>query len=250
MSRALLAALDAAADQPPRAPRQPLCWAGAHTDFGSAEPWVLQRLAEAGTPFDPAAADPDTHLATLAQALRALGLAGRWRNEPIRLPHPRLGFTQIERGCARVFGLPTLAVHLIARAPDGRWWLQQRAASKAEDPNLWDTLVGGMVSATEAPREALARETAEEAGLELAQLVDLQPGPRFWTRRPVPDGEGSGYLQERVLSAVATVPEHLQPDNRDGEVKGFALWSSAELREAVATGRLTLDAARLMLRAL
>ena len=243
----MLDALDAAAQRPPAEPRLPLHWQGAAAPFGSAPAWLLKRLGEPG--LDPAAADPTAHLHRLALRLRELGLCGRWRDETVRVAHP-CGPTQIERGCARVLGIPTLAVHLIGWSPDGRLWLQQRAASKAEDPNLWDTLVGGMVSAAERPGQALARETWEEAGLDLATLGALEPGPELFTRRPVPDGQGAGYLQERLLTGQVCVPAGLQPQNRDGEVQAFGLWTPDEVRAGIARGAFTLDAARLLLRVL
>lgn len=247
--RAMLNELDARADQAPAQARTPLHWAGASSPWGSAPPELLKRLRASGLAPQIAPADPGAHLQELAQGLRDLGLCGRWRNEAVRVAHPA-GPTAIERGCARVLGIPTLAVHLIGWSPDGRLWLQQRAASKAEDPNLWDTLVGGMVSAAERPSQALERESWEEAGLRLAELGPLRPGPELYSRRPVPDAQGLGYLQERLLTAQLTLPAGCLPRNQDGEVQAFALWTPAEVRAGIARGEFTLDAARLLLRVL
>lgn len=241
--------LDQAADLPPLRPRQSLSWAGAERPFGSAEPALLDALQSAGTPFQADAPDPDAHLLELAQGLRRLGLSGRWRDEPVRVPHPR-GASRIERGCTRVLGIQTLAVHLIGWSSDGRVWMQQRSRHKAEDPERWDTLVGGMVSAAEGPLAALRRETWEEAGLDLDALGPLREAPRLQSRRPVDDGGGRGYLDERLITLQALLPEGLRPENRDGEVQDFALWTAEELRAGIARGELTLDAARLMLRLL
>ena len=249
MIRPMLAELDLAAQQPPAQTRTDLLWQGAPSPFGSTPPQVLAQLAEAGQPFEPASAAPALHLAALAQALRRLELCGRWRNETVRVAHPA-GPTCIERGCARVLGIPTLAVHLIGWSLDGGLWLQQRAASKAEDPNLWDTLVGGMVSSEERPRDALLRETWEEAGLQLAELGPLRKAPTLHSSRPVADASGMGYLQERLLTAQVTLPEGLRPSNQDGEVQAFALWRPDEVRAGIARGEFTLDAARLLLRVL
>lgn len=244
----MLAALDAAADQPPAQPRVALVWAGADAPFGSAPPAVLSALLAAACPFEPQVADPDAHLDAIAHTLRRLGLCGRWRDEAVRVPHPRGQATRMERGCARVLGLRTLAVHLIGRSPDGGVWLQQRSAHKAEDPNLWDTLVGGMVSAEETPRQALARETWEEAGLDLTALGELQRLPCLHSRRPVGDAGGLGYLDERLITLQATLPEGLQPQNQDGEVQTFACWTPQAVRAGIEAGQFTLDAARLLLR--
>lgn len=244
-----LLALDAAADLPPTESRQPLRWRGQDSPWGSTPAWVLERLQQAGLAPEADPADPAAHLQRLAQGLRELNLSGRWRDEAVRVPHPA-GPTSIERGCARVLGVQTLAVHLIGWSADGGLWLQQRAASKAEDPLLWDTLVGGMVSAAEGPTLALKRETWEEAGLELDALGPQRPGPELFSRRPVSDAQGAGYLQERLLTAQVTLPPGLRPCNQDGEVQAFALWRPDEVRAGIARGEFTLDAARLLLRLL
>jgi 8-oxo-dGTP pyrophosphatase MutT (NUDIX family) len=107
-----------------------------------------------------------------------------------------------------------------------------------------------MVSADETPWEALRRETEEEAGLDLDALGPLREAPRLTSRRPVPDGGGAGYLDERLITLQATLPDGLAPENRDGEVQAFALWTPAEVRDGIARGEFTLDAARLLLRVL
>ena len=79
-------------------------------------------------------------------------------------------------------------VHSEAGQPgDGRVRLQQRAFDKPNDPGLWDTLVGGLVSHGEMTAETLIRETWEEAGLRLQDLVDLQAGGAFDVSKPSAD---------------------------------------------------------------
>jgi 8-oxo-dGTP pyrophosphatase MutT (NUDIX family) len=45
------------------------------------------------------------------------------------------------------------------RLADGSIWVQQRSAGQGQQPGMWDTLMGGMVSAADGLAEALARET-------------------------------------------------------------------------------------------
>lgn len=189
----------------------------------------------------------DTDLATLADTLRAQGLCGPWRQEFLAVRDARgqrLG--RIERGTARVLGLPTQAVHLIGRTQAGDIWVQQRAHTKAEDPGLWDTLVGGLVADGETALEALARETMEEAGLALAELGPLHRGPSLQVRCPTRDASGRGWRDEQLDALIATVPERLQPVNRDGEVAAFALLCPTELRHWLLAGRFTADATALL----
>ena len=63
-----------------------------------------------------------------------------------------------------------------------------------------------------------------------------------------PDGGGAGYLDERLITLQATLPAGLAPENRDGEVQAFGLWTPAEVRAGIARGAFTLDAARLLVR--
>ena len=101
----------------------------------------------------------------------------------------------------------TFAVHLSGRAADGRFWVQQRAFDKATDPGRWDTLMGGQMAAGESIEATLERETAEEAGLGLADLTTLARGPDVTVRRPVVEG----YMDERIAVFRAVLAEGLIP---------------------------------------
>ena len=106
-------------------------------------------------------------------------------------------------------------MHLIGQRADGRVWVQQRALDKATDPGLWDTLMGGLVSARESLTTTLERETWEEAGLRIDQLHAVRPFTRISVRRPVTDG----YMVEHIEVFEAVVPDTLTPQNQDGEVE-------------------------------
>lgn len=186
----------------------------------------------------------------LATVLRNLGLAGAWRNELLTVRNAqgaRLG--AVERGVVRPLGIATEAVHLVGFAPDGRLWVQQRALIKANDPGLWDTLMGGMISDADTLETALQRETWEEAGLRIQDLQNLQAGGLILQQRPSDDGAG-GYLQESTHWFSATVPEPLSPVNQDGEVAQFALLSPQEVTLGLAQGHYTLEASLILAKAL
>ncbi|MET1116810.1 MAG: NUDIX domain-containing protein [Comamonas sp.] len=202
---------------------------------GAALGWELQ--AEAGDGATLA-------LNRLAQVLRADGRCGPWRDEQLAVRHPEgQCLATVERGAVRVLGIATEAVHLVGVAPDGRLWVQQRAASKAMYPGRWDTLMGGMVSAQDSLDTALARETWEEAGLQLAQLQDLRQGGVFELNQPSDEGDGCGYIRERIHWYVATVPEGVVPGNQDGEVQGFALLPPAQVQLWAGEQKFTPEAA-------
>lgn len=257
-----LHSLYAAADQPPRRPRWPLrADAAGGAAIGSVEPDFLSQIGLQAASTLPGqlskeehsadgpcwrlhGGDLDAALAALANALRAAGLAGPWRDEllDVATPDGRV-VARIERGAVRRLGIPTLAVHLVGTTPDGRHWVQQRALDKANDPGLWDTLVGGMVPAGETPAAALARETAEEAGLDLAALQGLRAGGTVRTRRPSADGGDAGWIDERIAWFHAVLPPGVLPENRDGEVAAFACLPPKALQARLRAGAFTLEAA-------
>ncbi|HEY3047259.1 MAG TPA: NUDIX domain-containing protein [Polaromonas sp.] len=260
VDRDWLRALRAAATQPPLRPRVPL-WAG-ESVIGSVEPdflrqLALQPLSEGYHPLlkeeRPESlgwrlmGDVTTSLNRVAAALHEAGLAGAWRNEQLVVTD-QLGHRKgtVERAAVRPLGITTLAVHLVGQAPDGRFWVQQRAFDKAEDPGLWDTLMGGMVSAADTTETALARETWEEAGLQVADLRDMRYGGRLTTCRPSRHGGGTGYVSEHIDWYCCTVPQGLVPHNQDGEVEQFCLMDAGQLLEAMQRGEFTTEAALIL----
>ena len=255
-----LAQARAAACQPPAQERQPLWVAGqavGSVAAGVLDEIDLQRLS--GLRYQllnqeqsegrvwhldvaPDAVTPALNL--LASALRAQGRCGPWRNEQLAVCNARgerLG--TIERGAVRVLGLATRAVHLVGWVPDGGMWVQQRARTKPNNPGMWDTLMGGMVSAADTLDQALERETWEEAGLRLPALHGVAHGGHVEFRRPSREGGGVGYMVERIDWFRCTVPDGVEPCNQDGEVERFERWQPAQVRERIAAGDFTLEAA-------
>ena len=240
-----LAAVRAHADQPPARPRDVLRWRG--QAIGSLEAVVQEALPPAlyrreGDAVELLGEDLSQVLGQAAQALRAAGLVHAWRDELLAVRDEAgrvLG--RVERGVVRQLGIATHAVHLVGLTPDGRHWVQQRSLSKANDPGLWDTLMGGMVPATDSAEQALARETWEEAGLHLAQLQALEHGGRLQTRRP--SGQAvAGYVIEWIDWYRCMVPEGVTPANQDGEVEQFLCLAAGELADALLAGDFTHEA--------
>ncbi|GKS85681.1 NUDIX domain-containing protein [Acidovorax sp. SUPP1855] len=248
------------AQQPPAAPRLPFLVAG--YAVGSVAEGVLDEIAltpvdslpclllkkeHFGAPawhLDAPAGDATAALAALAQALRQAGRCGAWRDEQLAVRNAageRIG--TVERGAVRPLGLATQAVHLVGSMPGGCLWVQQRAFDKPTHPGKWDTLMGGMVSAADTLDTALERETWEEAGLRIGALHAVAHGGHVDFARPSSDGEGVGYMVERIDWFHATVPEGLVPENQDGEVERFELLPAAEVHARLARGEFTPEAA-------
>ncbi len=261
------AALAKRAAQEPLCERVPLFWR--EHQIGSVEPdflrqidWQrtddgpvpLQQETLAGVPVWRVRGEASASLNRIARVLRAAG-AGRvvqhWRDEQLAVCSAQgEQIATVERGIVRPLGIATQAVHLVGSAPDGRVWVQQRSLSKANEPGLWDTLMGGMVSAQDSIESALARETWEEAGLHLAQLTDLRRGGDVMLRKPSSDGADAGYVVERVDWYRCTVPEGVQPLNQDGEVAQFELLDLIELAQRLQRDEFTTEAALILLAAL
>ena len=252
-----LAGLRASASQAPRRPRLPLLAGDAA--IGSVEPDFLSQIVlptlsngrkQLSKMERPEGAvwqlqgEVTASLQALAEALREAGLAHAWRDEQLAVMDAqdrRVG--SVERAVVRVLGMATQAVHLVGQAEDGRFWVQQRAWSKANDPGLWDTLMGGMVSDVDTLSSALERETWEEAGLRLGDLKNLTRGGHLDVRRPCTDGHGAGYVIEHIAWYRCTVPDGLVPQNQDGEVEHFVLMDRQELLQKMQNHAFTREAA-------
>jgi len=261
------AALLARAAQPPLRPRQPLVW-GPHV-IGSVEPdffspvllgpsapaheWLRSEPGDAGLQWL-LQGDPTAALARLAQILAEAGV-GRvvqhWRDEQLAVCDAQgRRIATVERGLVRPLGIATRAVHLVGQTLDGRFWVQQRALDKAFDPGLWDTLMGGMVSAADSIDSALRRETWEEAGIDLDAVENLRRGGSVAMHKPSSDGADAGYVVESVDWFHCTVPDSVQPLNQDGEVAQFLLLDRPELLARLQRDEFTTEAALVLLAAL
>ncbi|MEI8324627.1 MAG: NUDIX domain-containing protein [Betaproteobacteria bacterium] len=262
-----LAALNARADQPPLQTRVPL--ALREHVIGSVEPDYLQPLLEAASspvrgllqrddsPTGPCwriLGEGSAALQRLAQALydaRIGNVVAQWRNEPLAVRDAAgRELATVERGVVRPLGIATRAVHLVGRGSGGRYWVQQRALDKPNDPGLWDTLMGGMVSAADNVASALERETWEEAGIRLNALQGLARGGQVAMRKPSTEPLSAGYVVEQLEWFSATLPGELVPENRDGEVAQFALLEPRELLQRLYRNEFTTEAALILVAAL
>ncbi len=247
-------ALRRRADVEPPPGREPLALEGSAVPFGSIERAVAERASRELLPLAARAAggwalmgDADAALDALARWLDAQRLCSRWRGERLDVVDAEgRTIARVERAAVRALGIATHAVHLVGRTPDGGWWVQQRAHDKSVDPGLWDTLMGGLVTAGESEADTLVRETREEAGLEIDALRDVRATDRITVRRPVEDG----YMIEHIRVHEAIVPEGVVPVNRDGEVARFECLDTRALVARLEQDAFTLEAALVLAGAL
>jgi 8-oxo-dGTP pyrophosphatase MutT (NUDIX family) len=204
----------------------------------------LLKTEHSGGPAWRLLGEPTAALGALAGALREAGLAHAWRDEQLAVTDGQgRRIASVERAVVRVLGITTAAVHLVGRAEDGRFWVQQRAWTKSNDPGMWDTLMGGMISGADTLASALERETWEEAGLRLEHLRNIVRGGHVDIRRPCDDGHGAGYVIERIDWYHCTVPDGQVPVNQDGEVERFVLMDAGEMVDRMHAGEFTSEAA-------
>ena len=254
----LLADLLSRANQPPQAESLPLFIAGQRCGWLFAKAaQALKGLKHVEILHDSAhighlvSSGPELNalLATVATTLRQAGCAPGWRNELLDVwPEQPLGSASsldsqplgaIERGVVRPLGLLTRAVHLSGWSTNGHLWVARRSLTKATDPGMWDTLVGGLISSQEDIQVGLVRESDEEAGLE-AQDIAARTPLRTIARmlRQVPEG----YQVEDVLTCECVLPAHAIPKNRDGEVMEIQLMAPVTIFNMLIQGAFTVEA--------
>lgn len=178
-------------------------------------------------------------LISLAQALKNVGCLRGWRNESLDVIGEGQHLGVFERAAMRPFGFLTRAVHLNAWSSDGCMWVAKRSSTKFTNPGLWDTLVGGLVSAGETFDTCLLRESMEEAGLAPEHLT-LRSPLRLILRmhRRLPEG----YQVEDILVSDCVLPESVVPRNQDGEVSEIKLVNQTELLQMLNAGLFTHEA--------
>lgn len=191
------------------------------------------------------APEPTAALAQVNAALREQGLVRGWRDEPFAVfsldDGSRLART--ERAAARFWGMLTLAAHAngYVAGSDGKptqLWIAQRSFTKATDPGLFDSLVGGGVPDGQTPWEALIREGYEEAGQPEAGMRQATPGRVLRLQRDIPEGL---QLEDLHVWDLA-LPPGLAPHNPDGEVHAFSCLPVAEALALAAGAQMTVDA--------
>lgn len=183
-------------------------------------------------------------LLDIALSLRAAGLTRAWRDELLNVYAEGSAIGQIERAAMRPLGLLTQAIHLNGWTPEGDIYLQLRASSKAFDPNMWDTLVGGLLNAEDNSTEGLHREAEEEAGLTQSDLKQRTPIRSILRmRRRLPEG----YQLEDILVSDCIIPPDTKVENQDGEVECIETFKPSQVIQMIEDGVITIEAAIVLL---
>lgn len=228
--------------------------------IGRTDPLRAQEIARLpGTKLYAGALKLPRGLKAFGAAMRDAGLSQGWRDELLDLrrfdgidAQPGVVIGRMERALFRPLGAATAAVHLVGylRAPqaedDPVFILGQRSAAKLIGPGLWDGLAAGMIRVGETPAEGLAREAAEEAGLDHLAPENLRSLGRTWISRPV----RGGWMHEMSYAHALLLPEGWSPRPVDGEVERFRAMSALEVLELIEEDLMMKEAAQAMLLAL
>ncbi|MDO5667906.1 MAG: DUF4743 domain-containing protein [Alcaligenaceae bacterium] len=183
-------------------------------------------------------------LLDVALCLRDAGLTRTWRDELLNVYAEGSTIGQIERAAMRPLGLLTQAIHLNGWSPEGDIYLQLRASTKAFDPNMWDTLVGGLLNAEDSLTEGLSRESQEEAGLSQTDIRQRTPIRTILRmRRRLPEG----YQLEDILVSDCIIPATAILENQDGEVERIEAFKPTEVIQMIEDGIITIEAAIVLL---
>lgn len=207
---------------------------------------IADRLSRAGlaVPVDtglrlaPSASLTD-RLEDVRDSLAGAGLIGPPRDEPMPVRPGCDGpeIARIDRSALRALGLWAEKVHLNGLVPDAsggppRIWLSLRARTAPSNPLAWDTLVAGGRPCDLSRAETLRKEAYEEAGLSGETCARAL----FVGTMSVQYVSERGFHQELIAIHDLTLDERFAPVCHDGEIESARLFSSAELRAALADG--------------
>jgi len=165
-------------------------------------------------------------MAVVIEVLRADGLVPGWRNEayPVGFKFTAPALFQIERAAVSIFGFKGYGVHMNGFVRDGenfKLWVAKRSISKQTGPGKLDQIVAGGQPVGIKLKDNLIKECAEEANIPAqiaAQAVPVGTVSYITSR-------SEGLRDDTLFNYDLELPKNFQPENTDGEVEAFYLWS-------------------------
>lgn len=157
-----------------------------------------------------------------------------WNDEPFGfyLPGQTQPAGQLPRAAVSHLGLLAYGVHANGfTRRDGQLhiWVAKRSMTKPTFPGQWDNMVGGGLTAGYTHREILVKETDEEAGLNVDDMLATE----FIGCLNYQHAHETGLRNDCLFVYDLELPESLEPHPKDGEVERFELWSMDQLRDTI-----------------
>ena len=193
-----------------------------------------------GVALSPKLADHSARSDAVAGVLEALRDQDRipgWRGEmyPVGLTFDDPSLFEMERAASTLFGIRTYGVNLLGYVREAEqlsMWIAKRAQTKETNPGKLDIVVGGGQPVGISLRDNLIKECREEAAIPepLASQAVAVGAPCFCTERR------EGIRDDVHFNYDLELPASFIPQNTDGEVEAFYLWSLAKVMDVLSRG--------------
>lgn len=174
-------------------------------------------------------------------------LLSLWTGESCPVYGPKGDLTlSIERIAAPLFGVVTYGVQLLVyteKDSELLVWIARRAKNKRTFPGMLDSTVGGSLTTGETPFECLVREANEEASfdhhLTRSKATAVGTISYLCLTDERSKGEKGLLCPEIQFLYEMKIPTELVPVPGDGEAEEFILFSTTQLKDALARGEFT-----------
>ena len=172
----------------------------------------------------------------VVEQLAGQGIITGWRNEnyPVTLNYHQPGAFEVERAAVPHFGFRAFGVHvngLVRQGNEVKVWVGQRAKDKPTFPGMLDHLAAGGQPVGISQIDNVIKECGEEAG------VPSQLAANAVRVRDIAYccDSSTGLKPDTMTVFDLYLPESFVPQNTDGEVESFSLWTMDEVAHVVAT---------------
>lgn len=195
-------------------------------------------VSDEGVSLQPVLSDYRQRTVAVGEVVAQLaeeGVISGWRNEnyPVAIDESRPPVFEIERAAVPHFGFRAWGLHvngLVRVGDEVKVWIGRRAADKQTFPGMLDHLAAGGQPVGISFMDNVIKECGEEAGVppELARAAHFVRELHYCCETSI------GLKPDTIAVYDLYLPESFVPQNTDGEVESFFLWSLDEVAEVVA----------------
>lgn len=168
----------------------------------------------------------------VAQVLRQDGIVSGWRDEvyPVTQSFGEVPLLEIERALTPFFGVRAFGVHIngFVRTSKGlKMWIAKRSATKQTSPGMLDNFVAGGQPLGISRTQNVIKECFEEAGVP-SRISRQAKRVSSVSYKMV---QGATFKPDILFCYDLELPEDFSPQNEDGEVEKFDLYSIDDVVE-------------------